>query len=141
MTICMVIKEECRGNGALALLPALDPSLMAPYNNGAGRGTRRTAVIIPEPFPWIVTAQLCMLFHRYHDGEAMPRPVDIECTKDKRIYSRLFQDPSRVVMMCYRLEATNIHGVDKSVSLESFRDIMAMIALIMQDWCGLIMEE
>jgi acetylornithine deacetylase len=53
----------------------------------------------------------------------------------------LFQDLSRVVVTCYGPEATNIHGVDKSASLESFRDIMAMIALFMRDWCSLVKEE
>jgi hypothetical protein len=50
MTIT-VIKEECTGNGVLALLPTLDPSSTVPGNDGVGGGTGRTAVIILEPFP------------------------------------------------------------------------------------------
>ncbi len=96
---------------------------------------------MPEPFPWIVTTQLGVLFHRYCDQEAAPRPVDVKCTMDTQFYSLLFQDPSRVAVTCYSLEATNIHRVNKSVSLESFRDVMATIAQIVQDWCGLIKEE
>jgi acetylornithine deacetylase len=67
------------------------------------------------------------------------RPVT--CTTDARFYSSLFQDPSKVVVTCYGPEATNIHGVDESVSLKSFRDVTATIALFVRDWCGLIKDE
>jgi hypothetical protein len=137
----MVVEEGCTGKGVLAVLPMLDLSLTAPSNNGPGGGNGRTVVIIPELFRWIVTAQLGILIHCYRDPEAMPRPVDVDCTMDARFYSSLFQNPSRVVMTCYSPEATNIHGVDKSVSLESFRDVMVMIALFVQDRCGLVKEE
>ncbi len=106
VTICTVVEEEFTGNGALASLPALDPSSTAPGNDGAGVGTGRTVVIIPEPLPWIVTGKLGVLFHRYRDWEAVPRPVDVECPTDARFYSSLFQDPSRVVVTCYGPEAT-----------------------------------
>jgi acetylornithine deacetylase len=72
-------------------------------------------------------------------GELELRPVT--CTTDARFYSSLFQDPSKVVVTCYGPEATNIHGVDESVSLESIRDVMATIALFVRDWCGLFKDE
>ena len=72
-------------------------------------------------------------------GELRLRPVT--CTTDARFYSSLFQDPSRVVVTCYGPEATNIHGVDESVSLESFRNVTATIALFVRDWCGLVKDE
>lgn len=62
----------------------------------------------------------------------------VTCTTDARFYSSLFQDPSKVVVTCYGPEATNIHGVDESVCLESFRDVTATMALFMRDWCGLV---
>jgi hypothetical protein len=82
-----------------------------PGNNGAGGGSGRKAVIIPELFPWRVTAQLGMLFHRYRDWEAMPSPVNIECLADAWFYLSLFQDPSRVVVTCYSPEATLLDHV------------------------------
>jgi acetylornithine deacetylase/succinyl-diaminopimelate desuccinylase-like protein len=84
VTICMVVEEECTGSGALASLPTLDPSSTTPGNDGAGGGTGRTAVIVLEPLPWIVTAKLGVLFHRYRDREDVPRPVDVECPADAR---------------------------------------------------------
>mmetsp|Transcript_18521 Transcript_18521/g.38938 ORF Transcript_18521/g.38938 Transcript_18521/m.38938 type:complete len:400 (+) Transcript_18521:1-1200(+) len=62
----------------------------------------------------------------------------ITCTCDARFYSSLYQDPTNVAVTCYGPEATNIHGVDESVSLESMRDVTATIALFIRDWCGLV---
>jgi acetylornithine deacetylase len=53
LTICTVIEEECTGNGALA---ANHTSLL-PFSE-----TTKTAVIIPEPFEFIVNAQLGVLW-------------------------------------------------------------------------------
>jgi acetylornithine deacetylase len=71
--------------------------------------------------------------------ELQLRPLT--CTTDARFYSSLFQDPSKVVVTCYGPEAMNIHGVDESVGLESFRDVTATIALFVRDWCGLVRDE
>ena len=71
--------------------------------------------------------------------ELQLRPLT--CTTDARFYSSLFQDPSKVVVTCYGPEATNIHGVDESVGLESFRDVTATIALFVREWCGLVRDE
>jgi acetylornithine deacetylase/succinyl-diaminopimelate desuccinylase-like protein len=65
----------------------------------------------------------------------------LTCTTNARFYSSLFQDPSKVVVTCYGPEATNIHSVDESVGLESFRDVTATIALFVRDWCGLVRDE
>ena len=53
LTICTVIEEECTGNGALA---ANHTSLL-PFSD-----TTKTAVIIPEPFNFIVNAQMGVLW-------------------------------------------------------------------------------
>jgi acetylornithine deacetylase len=71
--------------------------------------------------------------------ELQLRPV--RCKTDTRFYLSLFQDPSRVVVMCYGPEATNIHGVNKSVSLESFGDVVVTTALFVWDRCGLVKEK
>jgi len=64
----------------------------------------------------------------------------ITCTCDARFYSSLYQDPTKVVVTCLGPEATNIHGVDESVSLKSMRDMTATMALFIRDWCGLVKE-
>jgi len=53
LTICTVIEEECTGNGALAA----NHSSLLPFSE-----TIKTAVIIPEPFDFIVNAQLGVLW-------------------------------------------------------------------------------
>ena len=63
--------------------------------------------------------------------------LPITCTTDARFYSSIHHNPDDVVVTCYGPEATNIHGVDESVSLESMRIVTAAIALFIRDWCGL----
>lgn len=55
------------------------------------------------------------------------------CTTDARFF-HLYGD---VPVTCYGPEATNIHGIDESVSLASLRDTTAVLALFMASWCGL----
>ena len=64
----------------------------------------------------------------------------ITCTCDARFYSSLYQDPTKVAVTVFGSEATNIHGVDESVSLDSMRDVTATFALFIRDWCGLMKE-
>jgi acetylornithine deacetylase len=64
--------------------------------------------------------------------------LPITCTTDARFYSSIHQNPEEVVVTCYGPEATNIHGVDESVSLESMRQVTVAIALFVRDWCGLV---
>jgi acetylornithine deacetylase len=58
------------------------------------------------------------------------------CTTDARIYSSIHHNQEEVVVTCYGPDATNIHGIDESASLESMRVVTAAIAFI-RDWCGL----
>jgi acetylornithine deacetylase len=63
LMICTVVEEECTGNGALAYISNNDDGMVGGWcTMGAGDTTTRMAVIIPEPFPWIVTAQLGVLW-------------------------------------------------------------------------------
>ncbi|KAL7486794.1 hypothetical protein ACHAW6_012389 [Cyclotella cf. meneghiniana] len=66
--------------------------------------------------------------------------LPITCTTDARFFSPLHHDPEEVVVTCYGPEATNIHGIDESVCLESMRHVTATIALFIRDWCGLIKD-
>ena len=63
--------------------------------------------------------------------------LPITCTTDARFYSSVHQNSEDVVVTCYGPEATNIHGVDESVSLDSMQRVTAAIALFIRDWCGL----
>lgn len=63
--------------------------------------------------------------------------LPITCTTDARFFSSIHHKPDDVVVTCYGPEATNIHGIDESVSLESMMTVSAAIALFIRDWCGL----
>ena len=72
------------------------------------------------------------------------KPPELElkplpCTCDARLYSSLYQDPNKVHSgNMFGPEATNIHGVEESVSLDSMKEVMDTIAMFIRDWCGLI---
>jgi acetylornithine deacetylase len=72
-------------------------------------------------------------------GDTKELPLlPITCTTDARFYSSIHHhNQEEVVVTCYGPEATNIHGIDESVSLESMRVVTAAIALFIRDWCGL----
>ena len=67
-----------------------------------------------------------MQFNKKPELELKP----LTCTCDARSYSSLYQDPNKVVVTCYDPEATNIHGLDESVSLDSsMKEEMGTVAL------------
>lgn len=51
--------------------------------------------------------------------------------------ARVFHLYGNIPATCYGPEATNIHGIDESVSLESVRQVTRVLALFMARWCGL----
>jgi len=51
--------------------------------------------------------------------------------------ARVFHLYGRIPATCYGPEATNIHGIDESVSLESVRQTTRVLALFIARWCGL----
>jgi acetylornithine deacetylase len=53
-------------------------------------------------------------------------------TTDARVFNLYGDTPAT----CYGPEATNIHGIDESVSLESTRRVAGAIALFLARWCG-----
>jgi len=57
----------------------------------------------------------------------------VTCTTDARFFELYYGIPAT----CYGPEATNIHGVDESVSLESTKEVTKTLAVFIADWCGL----
>ena len=53
-------------------------------------------------------------------------------TTDARVFNLYGDTPAT----CYGPEASNIHGIDESVSLESTRRVAGVIALFLARWCG-----
>jgi acetylornithine deacetylase len=70
-----------------------------------------------------------------HKAVSGKEPVysPVTCTTDVRFYELYYGIPAT----CYGPEATNIHGIDESVSLESVKEVMKTLAVFMADWCGL----
>ncbi|EFA82919.1 Acetylornitine deacetylase [Heterostelium album PN500] len=57
----------------------------------------------------------------------------ILCTTDCRFFDLYYGIPST----CFGPEANAIHGIDESVSLESYRDVTRVLACFIAEWCGL----
>jgi acetylornithine deacetylase len=53
-------------------------------------------------------------------------------TTDARVFNLYGATPAT----CYGPEATFIHGIDESVSLESTRQVTRVLALFLARWCG-----
>jgi len=70
--------------------------------------------------------------HRAVRGDE-PRHVALTCTTDARFFALYGDTPAT----CYGPEATRIHGIDESVSLDSVRDVTRVLALFIAGWCGL----
>lgn len=59
--------------------------------------------------------------------------LDSSATTDVRVFNLYGSTPAT----CYGPNASNIHGIDESVSLESTRKVAGVIALLIARWCGL----
>lgn len=70
--------------------------------------------------------------HRAVRGDD-PELVALTCTTDARFFQLYGDTPAT----CYGPEATRIHGIDESVSLDSVRDVTRVLALFIAGWCGL----
>ena len=55
--------------------------------------------------------------------------LSMTCTTDARFYSSIHHNQEEVVVTCYGPDATNIHGIDESASLESMRVVTAAISV------------
>jgi acetylornithine deacetylase len=129
-----VVEEECTGNGALACLH---------------RGFRADAAIIPEPFAeTILHAQVGVLWLLVDTGHPLigvlgaahervfgsaPRLLASSAATDARFFNLYGSTPAT----CYGPEATDIHGIDESVSLASTLEVGKVLALFIARWCGL----
>jgi acetylornithine deacetylase len=61
-----------------------------------------------------------------------PQWMDMSGTTDIRVFNLYGSTPAT----CYGPEATHIHGIDESVSLDSTRRVCTVLALFMARWCG-----
>jgi acetylornithine deacetylase len=61
-----------------------------------------------------------------------PHEVAMTCTTDARFFTLYGDTPAT----CYGPEASRIHGIDESVSLDSLRDVTRVLALFIAAWCG-----
>jgi len=63
-------------------------------------------------------------------------PIDrLACTATTD--ARFFQLYGGTPATCYGPEATHIHGIDESVSIDSMMQVATVLALFMAAWCGL----
>ena len=121
------------------LLPEYVNGMAQNVDDDSGGGSSSSTLLQRE---FVKTLRKCNAHATKESSPSSPlkelhlKPVT--CTTDARFYSSLFQDPSKVVVTCYGPEAKNIHGVDESVCLDSFRDVTATMALFIRDWCGLV---
>jgi acetylornithine deacetylase len=61
------------------------------------------------------------------------KQVAMTCTTDARFFTLYGDTPAT----CYGPEASRIHGIDESVSLDSLRDVTRVLTLFIAGWCGL----
>ncbi|MCU0868597.1 MAG: ArgE/DapE family deacylase [Burkholderiales bacterium] len=69
--------------------------------------------------------------HRRVTGTEV-QPLASTATTDARVFNLYGETPAT----CYGPEATHIHGIDESVSLESTRQVTQVLALCLARWCG-----
>ena len=50
--------------------------------------------------------------------------------------ARFFNLYGKIPATCYGPEASAIHGIDESVSLDSFKQVTRVLALFLAEWCG-----
>ena len=62
-----------------------------------------------------------------------PKDLTATCTTDIRFFNLYYDIPAT----CYGPAATDIHGVDEWVSLDSMQRVAEVIATLTGDWCGL----
>jgi len=65
--------------------------------------------------------------------KADPIYTPVTCTTDARFFELYYGIPAT----CYGPEATNIHGIDESVSLQSMLEVTQVLAVFIAEWCGL----
>jgi len=69
--------------------------------------------------------------HEWVMGEA-PALLATTATNDARFFNLYGNTPAT----CYGPEASTIHGIDESVSLESFKQVTRVLAVFLAEWCG-----
>ena len=82
--------------------------------------------------PQLPMMNLLADLHRQVAGRAI-QPLACTATTDARFFNLYGDTPAT----CYGPEASHIHGIDESVSLESLEQVTRVLALFMACWCGL----
>ncbi|MCG5241221.1 M20 family metallopeptidase [Azospirillum doebereinerae] len=123
--------KAVRGEVADALADALrnDPALKGVTADLVWAGFQAEGCEIDPTHPLMT---MMADSHRAVRGDE-PRHVALTCTTDARFFALYGDTPAT----CYGPEATRIHGIDESVSLDSVRDVTRVLALFIAGWCGL----
>lgn len=106
-----------------------DPALSGVAAELIWTGFQAEGCAIDPAHPLLTALADC---HRAVRGDE-PRHVALTCTTDARFFALYGDTPAT----CYGPEATRIHGLDESVSLDSVRDVTRVLALFIAHWCGL----
>ncbi|WP_282189132.1 ArgE/DapE family deacylase [Azospirillum sp. SYSU D00513] len=115
--------------GAVEAARREDPALAGVGVELSWRGFQAEGCVIDPAHPMM---RLLADSHRAVLG-GEPAELAATCTTDARFFNLYGDTPAT----CYGPEATRIHGIDESVSLDSLRDVTRVLALFMAGWCGL----
>lgn len=107
---------------------AKDPALANVRIDIEWRGFQAEGCEIDRGHPMM--ALLADSHRAVHDDDAAD--LAVTCTTDARFFNLYGNTPAT----CYGPEATRIHGIDESVSLDSMRDVARVLSLFMAGWCG-----
>uniref|UniRef100_A0A7S4QW46 Peptidase M20 dimerisation domain-containing protein n=1 Tax=Ditylum brightwellii TaxID=49249 RepID=A0A7S4QW46_9STRA len=113
----IVCEEECTGNGCLALRH----HAAASSSSSLGEKKKFDAVIIPEPFPFIVTAQLGVLWFQLH---IVGKPAHVLDTSLGINAIEVAFDMYRHLQSTLQVEYnTNINSREEEEENQAFKDI------------------
>ncbi|MQX36131.1 M20 family metallopeptidase [Roseospira navarrensis] len=115
--------------GTIAAALADDPRLRGITADVSYQGFQAEGCVMDPDHPMMT------LLSDLH-ARVMGSPIDrLACTATTD--ARFFQLYGDIPATCYGPEATHIHGIDESVSIDSMMQVATVLALFMADWCGL----
>lgn len=105
-----------------------DPTLAGASYRVRYGGFQSEGCVIARDLPMM---QLLAASHETVRGTAA-RWMASTATTDARVFNLYGHTPAT----CYGPEATRIHGIDESVSIDSMVDVTRVLALFLARWCG-----
>jgi acetylornithine deacetylase len=105
-----------------------DPALSGAQFRVRYSGFQSEGCVVPRELPMM---QLLARSHEAVRGEPA-RWMASTATTDVRVFNLYGDTPAT----CYGPEATRIHGIDESVSIDSMVDVTGVLALFLARWCG-----